>query len=117
MAGWWTYAKAGDQVECVHEFKRSERIRALNDGVTLPVLNTVYTIREVEPGAGFAPKGSVFFRFRELRNAPHVIDGIEPSFWAEHFRPVQKHNRSTETGMEKLRSFLKDAKQPVEEEA
>lgn len=71
----------------VSEFAFSEQARAMEDGVRLPTVGPVYTIRDIEPGIGWN-KNSVFLRFLELSNLPYYSNGKEPSFDAELFRAV-----------------------------
>lgn len=108
---WPRDAHVGQRVVCVV---------GPQDGEPAPhtSVGEVYTIARVSIDEEF----NVMLDFKEF-GIP-VEDWILTDVWAWSssfaaidYLPVQKHNRSTETGMEKLRSFLKDAKQPVEEEA
>lgn len=63
-------------------------------GEVVPVVGTVYTVRDVELGKGHRDR--VFIRLVEIVNAPQLYDGgvRECSFDALGFRPLR--NRSTD---------------------
>ena len=77
----------GQKVVMVKQFSQFSLDRARDDGVTLPVIGPVYTVRDMEPGEDWN-KGKVYLRLDEIRNEPHIKDGIEPSFGAWQFRAV-----------------------------
>ena len=107
---WWERAKAGDKVVCISALSISEQQRATRDGVTVPQVGQVYTIRGSEPVKWFS---GVFFWLVEITNPPHHSDGAEPNFHYEIFRPVQ--TKSTEEGMKMIRKLLDSV--PVKEDA
>ncbi|TGV15805.1 hypothetical protein EN816_00705 [Mesorhizobium sp. M8A.F.Ca.ET.173.01.1.1] len=78
----------GMRVVCV---KRQEVGRARDEGVSLPTIGNVYTIRDIEP-CDYWP--GVCIRLNEVRNGPHHLDGQEPSFYHGWFRPVQTRKTS-----------------------
>lgn len=78
----------GQRVVMVREYPETERLRALDEGVTLPSLRSVYTIRDISPGADIWTRHLVFLRFVELVNGPHISTGIEPNFESSGFSPI-----------------------------
>lgn len=95
--------QSGQRVVMVTPFKQHVLERAMDEGVTLPVVGPIYTIRNIEPGEGWNV-GKTYLRVMEIWNGPHISDGIEPSFDASMFRPVAE--RKTDLGMSMLRSLL-----------
>jgi hypothetical protein len=95
-----TALRAGMKVTMVTEFPPSEVARAAREGVALPVKGPVYTIRNTEPGSIIETE--VYLRFQEIKNGPHVGDGIEPSFGAHRFRPVVERKTSIEVFQQML---------------
>ena len=106
-ADWIKAAKVGDKVELVADVSGYIE-RAMSDGIILPSKNRAYTIREIEPGT----LTGVYFRFKELVNGA-CADGIEPSFYAGWFRPL--NSRPTDISI--FTDILKKASKPVEEHA
>lgn len=104
MAEWWKTAKPGDRVVCIESFPDCDDLNAF------PQVGEVYTIRDV---ICFEDVG---FRFEEIVNTPqtHLEGLIEAGFLAEKFHPVQRHNRSTETGMQILREIASRKRQTVD---
>lgn len=77
----------GQKVVLIKPFPDQEIERAKADGVTLPSLGVIYTIREMEPGYGLYV-ARVALRFIELVNPPHHSNGLEPAFIHTMFRPL-----------------------------
>ncbi|MGN6768504.1 MAG: hypothetical protein ACTHJQ_01455 [Rhizobiaceae bacterium] len=75
---------AGMRVVCV---RTQEVERARDEGVILPTIGRVYTIRDIEPSDGWT---GVCIRLNEIRNKPHFEDGLEPSFYHGWFRPLDE---------------------------
>jgi hypothetical protein len=76
----------GQKVVLARDFGYMSMSRATDDGVTIPVRGTIYTIREFDDqrSDGF----SLALRLNEIRNAPHYTNGLEPSFCVSLFEPV-----------------------------
>lgn len=74
--------RVGQRVVCIKAFAGFEISRAADSGVTLPVKDSVYTIRE------FDAEDSNYIRLTEISNPNDPDDGLEPSFWVDFFRPV-----------------------------
>ncbi|MDM9643855.1 hypothetical protein [Rhizobium sp. S163] len=75
----------GQKVVMVNEFLPHNLERAADEGVTLPVIGPIYTVRGMEPGV-FNRKRT-FIWLDEVRNGPSD-DGIEPNWDASQFRAV-----------------------------
>lgn len=75
----------GQKVVMVDDWKPHVRERAADEGVTLPTLGTIYTIRGMEPGV-FNPS-KIYLWLNEIHNGP-CSDGIEANFCSSLFRPV-----------------------------
>jgi hypothetical protein len=97
----------GQKVTVFKPFPACEIQRAKDEGVTLPVLGVVYTVRGMEPGVWNS--NETFIRLAEIVNGPHVEDGIEPSFSATRFRPVIE--RKTDISI--FKAMLNPSKQGV----
>lgn len=78
----------GQKVALISDFPASERARALLEGVELPRMGAIYTIRDMDVGADIWTRHLTYLRFFELRNGPHVNSGVEPNFDSRGFRPV-----------------------------
>ena len=104
--------QVGQKVVLVRGFGEKDTARARRDGVTLPVTNVVYTIRQVVPPELHGTE-RFSLRFNEIVQGPYWADGIEPAFIADMFRPVIE--RGTEKGMSILRELLNKTDKPVEE--
>lgn len=78
----------GQKVTMIRDFPEKERMRASSEGVDLPRMGVVYTIRTMDPGADVWTKHKIYLRFEELKNGPHINSGIEPNFDSSGFRPV-----------------------------
>lgn len=79
--------RVGQKVTMVQGYEPKVYDRAKSEGVTLPETGVVYTVRGIEDGLGWY-SGVPFIWLEELRNAPHVSDGVEPNWDARLFRPV-----------------------------
>lgn len=77
----------GQKVVLIKPFPDHEIERAEADGVILPSMAVVYTVRDIEPGVGLYV-GRFALRFIELVNPPHHSNGLEPAFVHTMFRPV-----------------------------
>lgn len=100
----YTSWHVGMKVVCV---QTQEASRAREEGVILPEIGRVYTIRYIGP-SDFWP--GIFIRLNEVRNGPHHLDGEEPSFYHGWFRPVQ--DRSTDISI--FTRMLNPQKQDVD---
>lgn len=78
--------RVGQKVALKRQFGRASLLRATADGVVIPVIGPVYTIR------GFDDQredgGTLALWLDEIANPPHWINGIEPSFCASLFEAV-----------------------------
>lgn len=79
--------RIGQKVVMIKGFPIDEAARAQRDGVTLPAVGRVYTVRSIDAGTGW-DTGLSFIRLDELHNLPHWSDGIEPSWQSSFFRPA-----------------------------
>lgn len=88
-----TIFRVGMKVVLANPFGPVSSLRAIADGVVLPAMGEVYTIRE------FDPDESCFLciRLSEITNGPDPVDGIEPSFQASLFRPVVERKTDIST--------------------
>jgi hypothetical protein len=96
--------RVGQKVVMYRSFGEGTRLRAELEGVVLPVMGPVYTVREIDPDTS---NGYVCIRLVEIRNGPHIEDGIEPSFEAALFRPVVERK----TSISIFRAMLNPSKQ------
>ena len=76
----------GQRVVMVTEYDAQSYARAASEGVTLPTKGSIYTVRGIEPGAGWQ-SNLTFIWLDELSNPPSC-DGIEPNWDTNMFRPV-----------------------------
>lgn len=77
----------GQKVVMVAAFPQSEIERARIDGVELPSVGNIYTIRGMEPGVW--DRNKIFLWLEEVRNKPHH-NGLEPNWLSTLFQPVQE---------------------------
>ena len=84
---WWN-AKVGDKVVCINDENWHEAVE------NRPVLNQVYTIREiVQEAQDFSmPFGNFAFRLKEVKN----VGEPESAFYSWRFRPLEKPKRKTD---------------------
>lgn len=77
----------GQKVVLVHDFDPGVRASAPGDGITLPQMGVVYTIREI---GLYCDEPIVWLN--EIVNEPHfyidIFDVAEQGFGATRFRPV-----------------------------
>ena len=80
----------GQQILCVNDqFSRCPYWRRAVQ--TFPIINSIYTIREIREGYGdqFGLIGFCFYEF--INPQTHFARGeVEPAFISKHFRPVRK---------------------------
>lgn len=85
--GWWLTAKPGDRVVCVVDFEFATKLAAIREGVTLPLLGQVYSIRDM-----CARLGEPCVRVVEIVNEQRFYEELgfadEQAFSARRFRPV-----------------------------
>ena len=86
--GWWHQAKPGDRVVCVVDWDFLTKLAAIGDGIRLPTVGSIYTIREI-----LIRLGEVCVRLEEIQNEVMVYGDLEhpdeQSFLASRFRPVE----------------------------
>lgn len=115
---WPHDAYVGQRIVCVHipdDYPKRARLNLC----AIPSVGEKYTVRAIE-----CVDDVVCLTLVEIvnRSGPWVLgDGTltneEPAFRAVLFRPIDPASKKADRGVARLRSFLKDAKQPVEEEA
>ena len=93
---WWKTAKVGDKIVCIDAEDRS-----------LIKLGCVYTVDAV-----YEARGVVFVALCGV----HVGES-DRGYFVERFRPVQKSNRSTETGFRILKEIAARKREPAKEGA
>lgn len=98
--------RVGQKVVMIEGYKPNVYDRAADEGVTLPTEGTVYTIRGIEAGEGWH-LGKLFLWLEELHNGPS-LDGIEPNWDAQLFRPLVERK----TSIEVFKALLTPTKQP-----
>lgn len=101
---WIKSAKVGDKVVCTYDMTNNRIAKIfIENGVTIPSLDQVYTIRTIHR----APLDGVpCFRFSEIVN-PHIqtiLENEEPSWDYQFFKPLVSEPK----GMETLRGILKN---------
>lgn len=96
----------GQKIVLAKSFGALSTLRAAADGVVLPVEGEIYTLREFDPDMS---NGILCIRLVEVRNAPHIEDGLEPSFEAALFRPVVERK----TDISCFKAMLNPSKEKV----
>ena len=97
-------ARPGMKVVCIKDFDRKV------SGVTYPIKNLIYTIREV--GSAVSDRTQIMVLFDEIEDQEliHPSWGKYRAAWpTSHFRPL----KTTDKGMEVLRSILANPKGDV----
>lgn len=108
--GWWMTAKPGDRVECVVDYDFAVKLAAITDGITLPRVGQVYTIRNL----------CVRFdvpccRLVEIVNDERFHEELgfvdEQAFAVRRFRPLVA--RPTDISVSKAMLVPQDASRPA----
>lgn len=104
---WWKTAKPGDKVVCVSKGSGRKPPKWPEDVWVRLVIGSVYTVQYLA-----AP--------RESTDCPAFVClaefGRRYELDVRGFKPVDPASKKADRGVARLRSFLKDAKQPVSEE-